>query len=156
MEATLNTLAGQIQREKQKLHREELKLARLKTKTNKARQADARMKLRLGNLLHLVGWDQLGLNQIEKRLLEVKTAVSDKSRIDQLQISGQKTLNALSEKKREYGETRGMSPDQIRELNHQKITVGGLFVKFGLEKFNRAAIFGAIIEMNETPGTSPT
>jgi len=96
----------QIRREQQKLHRAELHLARLKTKIKKARQTDARMKLRLGNLAFLTNWEKMGLAEIEQRIIQIKSVLEEKNDHTEIRQKGQKALDRLAhhpEKKTKSG-----------------------------------------------------
>ena len=139
----------QIRREQQKLHRAELRLARLKTKLNKARQADARMKLRLGNLMFLVSWENLDLTEIENRIVRVKKMLETQISNSDFLEKGQTALSQKTQQnKHENENVKKMTADEWRELNHHKITIGGLLVKHKMEKINRSTLFGALLDFD--------
>ena len=143
----------QIRREQQKLHRAELHLARLKTKIKKARQTDARMKLRLGNLAFLTNWEKMGLAEIEQRIIQIKSVLEEKNDHTEIRQKGQKALDRLAhhpeKKTKSENKESPVTSDEWRALNHQKITIGGLFVKHNIGQINRATLFGAMLNKNE-------
>jgi len=146
------TQAQRKRKIKQRIHREELKLARLKTKANKSRAQDARMKLRLGGFIFVIEWDGLTLEKLADRFqniaIELEKSSSENNK--QYKIIGENVLRKLAQD-REYDPAQPrLSPDELRRENHKKITIGGLMVKYGLNEFDRGTLFGALLEYSRT------
>ena len=76
----------------QRLHRHELRLARLKNSLNKKRQADARLKLRLGGLLYLAGWENLSEADLEKAINEASLEIQSRGDDNSLKLAGENFL----------------------------------------------------------------
>ena len=110
------------------------------------------MKLRLGNLVFLVGWENLGLSEIEHRLIHLKKRLDTKLSNAEYQNKGHIALiQKTQSNKRKKESVRQITADEWRELNHQKITIGGLFVKHKMEKIDRATLFGALLDQSQNP-----
>jgi len=135
-------------RAEQRLHRDELKLARLKNRQNKKRQQDTRLKLRLGGLCYLVEWDQLSEAELEKKVLLVCQEL-ESSDNDSLKIQGSNLLNLIMANKIRSPASSLIDPDVRREAIHQQITKGGMLVKHGLENVPKATLLGAIFSVSE-------
>ena len=104
-----------LQRKKlqQRIHREQLKLARLKTKANKARSEDARLKLRLGGFLFLLDWQDLELDILSDRIQKIAADLTeiDSETQERFKILGENTLRLLV-RDREYDPASpGLSSD---------------------------------------------
>lgn len=135
----------------QRIHREELKLARLLNQVNKKRREDTRLKLRLGGLIFLVGWEDIGDKLLTERILELSKNLDDANadETESYKILGENTLRILN-RDREYEPTPArLSDDEKRLLNHQKISIGGILVKYKLHETNRAVLFGALLDLNK-------
>ncbi len=145
----LSLYAKKMRMLQQRLHREELKLARLKTKANAARQSDARLKLRLGGLIYLVNRQNLSEVDLEKLVVQVKDSIDDADRIESHRIGGENLLRRLEHKKNKSNEK--VDETQRREIIHRKITIGGMFVKHGLDKVARSVVLGALLEIRDSP-----
>ena len=134
----------------QRLHREELKLARLRTKANAARQSDARVKLRLGGLLFLMNWQDLSEDKLEELVVEVKAAVDNTNDREMHRISGENRLKMLEQRKIEGRPEAMLEEDQRRKINHQKITIGGMMVKHDLDQYPKSVVLGALLKINDS------
>ena len=144
----------------QRIHREELALARLITKANKKRRGDARLKLRLGGLIFLLDWQELAESQLADRLKNIAKNIENATTDDtqSYRILGENTLRTLESDKLYEPSPSHLSEDEKRLLNHQKIAIGGLLVKYKLDDINRATLFGALLDYNKKlhTTTSPT
>ena len=131
----------------QKLKREELKLARLKSQQDENRVRDTRLKYRLGGLIFLLGWERWDHARLDERLASVRQQLADGNQIDQFQAQGEaEFLKRENQKlKVEALSTSGLNEKQRLELNHQVIELGGMMVKHGFEKIPRNAVLGALI-----------
>ncbi len=137
-------LVARIKRLKQKQHRAELNIARLKNRQNRDRQADTRLKLRLGNLVYLVHWENEDLAEIDKRIAALPDRLETENQRQKLKSVGE-NFNATQSEKPESPNPKLAEKDHLARTHHQ-ITVGGLFVKYGLQDFPKAVLMGAIIQ----------
>jgi hypothetical protein len=151
----MDMMASSALREKnrrleQQLHREQLKLARLKRQTNRARQADTRMKVRLGGLLYLLDWHTLTEAKLDNRIKQVATTLADINDYETVRTVGENAFRRLEQEKESEMTPEKLSPEKRRSLNHHKITLGGLLVKHGLHDYPRSVLFGALLECNKS------
>lgn len=144
----LTTLSQKKQKLKQRIHREELKLAHLKTKSNKANLADTRLKLRLGELLITLNWQELDSIKLTDRIENVRISMLDSSTHKDFKILGENTLRSL-ELDRQY-KPRSSKHSQY-ETSHStqlRISLGDCLIKHNLHIYPRATVFGALLEFN--------
>lgn len=136
----------------QRIHRDELKLARLKTKADKARRNDAGLKLRLGGLLFLLGWqdddNKILLSRIEKIAQMLKTA--DDPKKENFKILGENTLKLLDSDNEYDPSPTPLSEEERLALNHHKISLGQILVTYGLDQKHRATVFGALLDFHQS------
>ena len=132
----------------QRIHREELKLAHLKTKVDKARLANTRLKQRLGELLFTMNWQELESGKLSDRIEHVRATMLDPSTHEDFKILGENTLHGLEMDKVYKPSPPKLSQDQITQLNLLKISLGGLLIKHELHKYPRATVFGALLDFN--------
>ena len=145
-----NVYAQQLQVLQQRLHREELKLARLRTKANTARRSDTRLKLRLGGLLFLMNWQNLSESDIEEIAVKAIAVLDDADDRETHRKSGDNVLRMLEQRKTESMSDEKLEETQRREINHQKLTIGGIMVKHGLDKFPISVVLGALLQVNDS------
>ena len=123
----------------------------IRDRANKARSEDARLKLRLGGFLFLLDWQDLELDILSDRIQKIAADLTeiDSETQERFKILGENTLRLLV-RDREYDPASpGLSSDDRRKLNHQKITLGGLLVKYDLHKIERSVLFGALLDFNQ-------
>lgn len=137
-----------ILKARQRLHRDELKLARLKTRQNKERREDARLKLRLGGLCYLVGWEKLSEQQLEERIIAVLDLVRSSDH-ESLSTQGSNLLNLIMSKKVRLPSSALPDPELRRKAIHEQITVGGMFVKYDLQNYSKSILLGAIFTISD-------
>lgn len=142
------TLSQKKQKLEQRIHREELKLAHIKNKANKAKLADTRLKQRLGELLFTMSWQELNSVELSIRIKHVRATMLDPSTHEDFKILGENTLHRLQMDKVYKPSPFRLSQDQITQLNLLKISLGELLVKHELHKYPRATVFGALLEFN--------
>lgn len=152
-------MSTQAERKKiiqQRIHREELKLARLKNQSNKQRRQDARMKLRLGGFIFTLGWNEVSLEILSDRLSDIVTFLksSDPEILQEMKILGENTLRELVQDHVYEPVSPGMTSEERRKDNHEKITLGGLLVKHELHNFDRGTLFGALLKFNRSDYSS--
>ena len=133
---------------KQRLHREELKLARLKTKQNKERRLDARLKLRLGGLCYVVGWNELDSEHLEMQILSVSALIKS-GNTETLSIQGSNLLSLLTSNNIRSPASTLSDPEKRREAIHRQITVGGMLVKHELQNYSKSILLGAIYTVSD-------
>ena len=143
-------LVDRIKRLRQKQHRSELKIARLKNRQNLHRQADTRLKLRLGSLVYLAGWQNEDLAEIEKRIAALPDRLESENQRQNSKIVGENFWTTESGK-RKSSEPELAEKDHLARTHHQ-ITVGGLFVKYALQDFPKTALLGAMIQLDDVLG----
>lgn len=149
---------AQLQKAQQRLHREELKLARLRTAANESRRADARLKLRLGNLLFTMQWETLPEEKLSSILSEICKQLNDpETDTEGLRIKGENAFRLMANRKRlAKSSTRSsLNEETRRKINHRKIVLGGLVIKQGLKPYTTAVLLGAFINQNEGSGQEP-
>ena len=142
------TLSQKKQKLEQRIHREELKLAHLKTKVNKAKLADTRLKQRLGELLFTMSWQELDGVELSDRIKQVRATMLDPSTHEDFKILGENTQHRLEMDKVYKPSTSRLSQDQVTQLNLLKISLGDLLINHELHKYPRATVFGALLEFN--------
>lgn len=142
------TLFQKKQKLEQRIHREELKLAHLKTKVNKAKLADTRLKQRLGELLFTMRWQQLDSVELSDRIKQVLATLLDPNTHEDLKKLGENTLHCLEMDKVYKPSPSRPSQDQITQTNLLKISLGELLIKHELHNYPRATVFGALLEFN--------
>jgi len=144
--------AASAKKLQQKINRELLKLARLKTKANEERRKDARMKLRLGGFLFLLDWQDSDIKMLDSRIevIAYRLKKADPDQIEEYRILGETTLRLLVKDRTYEPSSAGLSSDERRAQNHQKITLGGLLVKYGLHEYDRATTFGALLVFHQS------
>ena len=145
-----NVYGQRMQVLQQRLHREELKLARLRTKANTARRSDARLKLRLGGLLFLMNRQNLSERDIEELVVKVRAALDDADDTETHRKCGDNVLKMLELRRSESMSDEKLEETQRRAINHQKITIGGILMKHGLDKFPRSIVLGALLQVNDS------
>ena len=145
-----NVYAQQLQVLQQRLHREELKLARLRTKANTTRQSDARLKLRLGGLLFLMKWQNLSESDIEEFVVEARAALDHADDRDTHRKSGDNVLKMLEQRGTESMSDEKLEETQRGEINDLKLTMGEILVKHGLDKFPRSVVLGALLHVSDS------
>ena len=142
------TLSQKKQKIEQRIHREELKLAHLKTKVNKAKLADTRLKQRLGELLFTMNWQEFDSRKLSDRIKHVRATMLDPSTHEDFKIQGENTLHRLEMDKVYKPSPSRLSQDQITKFNLLKISLGDLLIKHELHNYPRATVFGALLEFN--------
>jgi len=133
---------------KQRRARSELRLAALR---KRERALDAHVKFRLGALTEIVGWDELELSALEKLNEALLARLKDSSESEVFRIAGANWLerNKANGKEPEPVPGRwGSSPDGMRARAHHLITIGGLFVRDGLDTVDRATLLGAMFDLD--------
>lgn len=143
--ATANT---PMRKARQRLHREELKLARLKTRNNKSRLKDQRLKLRLGSLCYLVGWHELPEKQLESHISKVKK-VLDSENTETLISHGSQIIDLVMINDIRTPASHLRDPVLRRAAAHQQITIGGMLTKYGLHRHQKSTLLGAIYSVSE-------
>ncbi|MGJ8530120.1 hypothetical protein [Maritalea sp.] len=144
--SNLSLYAKKLHILQQKLHREELKLARLKTKANAERRSDARRKLRLGGLIFLMKWETISEEDLENLCSTISSTLKEKNDLDGYRIHGENTLKLIEKEKQNAPKKENLSEDDWRELNHRKISIGGLMVKYELHTYSRSVVLGALLD----------
>ena len=137
-----------LARLRQQLARSELKLARLR---KRERARDAHRKFRLGGLAEVLGWDELGADELERLVVAVRDAASDRQALERFGVAG----SAWFERRERIGSLGAVesppsvrsdaSPDRARARAHRLITIGGLFVREGLDGLDLATLLGAML-----------
>lgn len=128
---------------RQQLARSELKLARLR---KRERARDAHQKFRLGNLADLLGWTELDADELERLVGATREATSDPDALERFRAVGaiwferRERIDAL-----EPAPAPATTPDLIRARAHRLITIGGLFVRDGLDALDVATLLGAML-----------
>lgn len=136
----------------QRIHRESLKLARLKNKANKERTLDTRMKLKLGGFLFLLGWQDQSMETLSDRLAHVADQLkkANPNENEQYKTRGQSALRLIIDNKTKELSSAKLDADQRRAVNHRKITIGGLMVSLDLHNAHRATLFGVLLEHDQS------
>lgn len=142
------TLSNKKHKLEQRIHREELKLAHLKTKVNKAKLAENRFKLRLGELLFTMNWQELDSVELSDRIKRVRATMLDPNTHEDFKILGENTLHRLELDRIYKPSPSRLSQDQITQLNLLKTSLGDLLIKHELHNYPRATVFGALLEFN--------
>jgi len=133
---------------RQRLHREELKLARLKNQQNRTRKQDERLKLRLGGLCYLVGWNELSEKELQIHLVAIKSLLESEN-IESLNAQGAELLNFLYLHDIRPPASGLFDPELRRTEIHRQITIGGTLVKHELQNYSKSALLGAIYTVLE-------
>lgn len=128
---------------RQQLARSELKLARLR---KRERTRDAHRKFRLGNLADVLGWAELDTEELERLVAATREEAGDPEALKRFRVAGtawferHERIDAL-----EPTTALGTTPDQVRARAHRLITIGGLFVRDGLDALDAAVLLGAML-----------
>ncbi len=136
---------------RQQLARSELKLARLR---KRERANDAHQKFRLGGLAELLGWDELVADELERLVAATREAASDPEALEGFRNAGttwferRERIDALEPSP----PSSDVTPDHVRVRAHRLITIGGLFVRDGLDALDPATLLGAMLACR--PATS--
>ena len=133
----------------QKLRRQELKLARMKSQLSVERVRDTRHKYRLGALIFQLGWENWDNQIIEKKLSAAQSLLAQSEKVTQYQSQGetefqrrenqQQRITALS--------TKGLSEQECLALNQRVIELGGSMIKYRLDQFSRNAVLGVLMSV---------
>lgn len=133
----------------QKLRRQELKLARMKSQLNNEHVRDTRHKYRLGALIFQLGWENWDNQIIEKKLSAAQSLLAQSEKVTQYQSQGetefqrrenqQQRITALS--------TKGLSEQECLALNQRVIELGGSMIKYRLDQFSRNAVLGVLLSV---------
>ena len=130
----------------QQLARSELKLARLR---KRERAQDAHRKFRLGGLAEVLGWTELGADELERLVASTRDAASDPEALERFRVAGttwferRERIDALEPSSPPASDA---TPDRARARAHRLITVGGLFVRDGLDALDSPTLLGAMLE----------
>lgn len=133
--------------------RAELKLARLR---KRARSEDTHRKFRLGGIGALVGWDDLSLEEMERRAEAVSRLIADESAYPDLRIRGRLFY---AEREREAATSASpsfVSAADVRAQRRRQIVLGALLLRCGADEIDPAVITGAVlrVDKNQKSGTA--
>ena len=143
-----NVYTQQLQVLQQRLHREELKLARLRTKADTARRSDTRLKLRLGSLLFLMNWQNLSDSDIEEMAVKAIAVLDDAGETHRK--SGDNVLRMLERRGTDSMSDEKLEVTQREEITDRKLTIGEILVKHGLHKFPTSVLLGALLQVSDS------
>ena len=143
--------------------RSESDIARAK---KKARSAEAHGKYLLGLLADLAGWETRSIEQAEVRIRHVAAVITASSDVSAFRECGDTIFNR--HKLAKPGSTvdsttlpfpsgaRSSSDIQIeaerKALIHYRITLGGLWVKYGMGAERKSVILGAMVLVEDPTG----
>jgi len=140
----------------QRLHRQELKLARLKHMLGRNRQAKERLQLRLGGLLYLVNWENLPESELDIAIKSVARTIEVSKDLDSLKASGKKFISDHESENFSSGNIRTPDDEKRRELINQKISKSAVLIKYELQDIDKETLLGAILAHSEKLGKTKT
>ena len=135
----------------QKLKRQELKLARMKSRLNEERERDTRQKYRLGVLIFQLEWENLDDNIVEKKLSNAQNLLTQTERIMQYQTLGESEFKRREDQQKKIStlSTKGLSEQERLALNHRVIELGGSMIKYRMDQFSRNAVLGVLMSVTD-------
>lgn len=106
--------------------------------------------------MYLLNWQSLPEKTLSDRLASIseKLTNADSDETDRYRTLGENTLRLIVKDRTYDPSSPGLNVEERRAENHQKISIGGLLVKFNLHKFDRATLFGALLEFNQQKSKS--
>lgn len=130
-----STQAQKFRRIREGIARERLSIARQKFKIRREREVDTRQKIKFGGLVELAGLDAISIDQLDKLLENISISEAEISYLEKI---GEDKLTSRK-KPHDF-----LSKEKYKEYMHDKITRGGLIVKYGLGRYRNAAILGIL------------
>lgn len=135
----------------QRLHREELKLARLKNKQDSVKQAEDGLRRRLGNLLFLLDWQDETPKTLAERFKCTAVLLDQDGQNEQYRVSGTQAFEKKSEERKSaQSGIPAKTLEQRLELDELMISFGGLMKAHEFEHLERATLFGALVQHDKT------
>ena len=135
---------------RQQLARSELKLARLR---KRERAQDAHRKFRLGGLAEVLGWTELDAGELEQLVASTREAASDPEALERFRVAGTtwfERRERIDSLEPPPPFTSDATPNRARARAHRLITVGGMFVRDGLDALDSATLLGAMLACGPT------
>jgi len=135
----------------QKLRRQELKLARMKSRLNEERERDTRHKYRLGTLIFQLEWENLDDKIIEKKLSDALSLLTQTEQVTQYRTLGETEFQRREDQEQRITtlSTKGLSEQERLALNHRVIELGGSMIKYRMDQFSRNAVLGVLMSVND-------
>lgn len=135
----------------QKLRRQELKLARMKSRLNEERERDTRHKYRLGALIFQLEWENLDDKIIEKKLSDAQSLLTQTEKVTQYLSLGETEFQRREDQEQRITtlSTKGLSEKERLALNHRVIELGGSMIKYRMDQFSRNAVLGVLMSVND-------
>ena len=135
----------------QKLRRQELKLARMKSRLNEERERDTRHKYRLGTLIFQLEWENLDDKIIEKKLSDALSLLTHTEQVTQYRTLGETEFQRREDQEQRITtlSTKGLSEQERLALNHRVIELGGSMIKYRMDQFSRNAVLGVLMSVND-------
>lgn len=139
----MTAMGETMSKARQRLHREQLKLARLKTRQTKIQKRNERLKLRLGGLCYLVGWHELPEATLVNQLTKVKHLLASND-TESLTTHGLILLNIISINNIHSPPPSVFDAEKRHEAMAIKMLMGGILLKHDLQKYQKATLLGAM------------
>jgi len=146
-----------LTRAQQRLHREELKLARLTRKLSSTKRTNEAIKRRLGQLIILLNWHNEAPEVLNQRLSSTATFLEKEKPSRECLLSGEQDLEKRTRKRESNKLTAPPIPtDAARELDQQRLKLGELMITHGFDTWQYATVFAALVNQAEAPSKSTT
>ena len=133
----------------QKLRRQEIHLARLKTKQKRAIQSTERLKIRLGDLFYQVNPRALNDVELQRTIVDLADLLRSNSDIESYRTAGEEWLKAKgkSEKPKKTNKSKSTAEERQQQLNN-KTKSGELMLRCQLHHYDRPTLLGAILALH--------